>query len=67
MSRRSSFEQFPKDKNLAWMAGVWLENQKQEQKAISVFERAIHLDASFAAPLNEANASEALLAVLPDL
>src|SRR5437016_1339023 len=47
-------EEFPKDKNLAWMAGVWLENQKQEQKAISVFERAIHLDANFAAPLNEA-------------
>ena len=49
-----ALEEFPGDKHLAWMAGVWMENQQQNRRAIPLFERAIHLDPGFAAPLNEA-------------
>jgi tetratricopeptide (TPR) repeat protein len=47
-------DEYPNDKHLAWLAGVWLENQQQWKRAIPIFERAIKLDAEFAAPLNEA-------------
>lgn len=46
-------DEFPNDKHLAWLAGVWMENQQQWKRAIPIFERAIKLDAEFAAPLNE--------------
>jgi tetratricopeptide (TPR) repeat protein len=46
-------DEYPKDKDLAWLAGVWVENQQQIKRAIPMFERAIKLDPSFAAPLNE--------------
>ena len=46
-------EQYPKDKHLLWLAGVWVENQQEISKAIQIFERAMQLDAKFAAPLNE--------------
>lgn len=48
-----ALDEFPNDKHLAWLAGVWLENQQQWRRAIPVFERAIKLDPDFAAPLNE--------------
>jgi tetratricopeptide (TPR) repeat protein len=46
-------EDYPQDKDLAWLAGVWVENQQQIRRAIPMFERAIKLDPKFAAPLNE--------------
>jgi tetratricopeptide (TPR) repeat protein len=46
-------EEYPNDKDLAWLAGVWVENQQQIKRAIPMFERAIKLDSHFAAPLNE--------------
>ena len=46
-------EGYPQDKDLAWLAGVWVENQQQIRRAIPMFERAIKLDPKFAAPLNE--------------
>lgn len=46
-------DEYPNDKHLAWLAGVWVENQQQYRRAIPMFERAIKLDASFAPPLNE--------------
>jgi len=46
-------DEYPNDKHLAWLAGVWTENHQQWKRAIPMFERAIKLDASFAAPLNE--------------
>jgi tetratricopeptide (TPR) repeat protein len=46
-------EDYPQDKDLAWLAGVWVENQQQIKRAIPMFERAIKLDPKFAAPLNE--------------
>lgn len=49
----SVLEAYPNDKMLAWMGGVWLENQQQITRAIPIFERAIKLDPNFAAPLNE--------------
>ena len=49
----SVLDAYPKDKMLAWLGGVWLENQQQITRAIPIFERATKLDPSFAAPLNE--------------
>jgi tetratricopeptide (TPR) repeat protein len=49
----SVLEAYPNDKMLAWMGGVWLENQQQITRAIPIFERATKLDSNFAAPLNE--------------
>ncbi|HEY6972061.1 MAG TPA: hypothetical protein VJA94_22810, partial [Candidatus Angelobacter sp.] len=46
-------DEYPNDKDLAWLAGVWMENQQQWKRAVPIFERAIKLDANFAAPLNE--------------
>lgn len=46
--------QYPKDKHLAWLAGLWLENQRQSEKAIPLFERANQIDPQFADPLNQA-------------
>lgn len=46
-------EDYPQDKDLAWLAGVWVENQQQIKRAIPMFERAIKLDPKFPAPLNE--------------
>lgn len=46
-------EEFPNDKLLMWMAGIWVENQQQINRAIPMFERVIKLDPNFAPPLNE--------------
>lgn len=46
-------DEYPNDKHLAWLAGVWMENHQQWKRAIPMFERAIKLDNDFAAPLNE--------------
>src|SRR5215813_5518824 len=46
-------DEYSNDKHLAWLAGVWMENQQQWKRAIPIFERAIKLDSDFAAPLNE--------------
>ncbi len=48
-----ALEEYPNDKHLAWLAGVWVENQQQWRQAIPMFERAIKLDSQFAPPLNE--------------
>jgi tetratricopeptide (TPR) repeat protein len=48
-----ALDEYPNDKHLAWLAGVWVENQQQWRRAIPIFERAIKLDSEFAAPLNE--------------
>lgn len=45
---------FPNDKHLAWLAGLWLENQRESERAIPLFERANQLDPKFADPLNQA-------------
>ena len=45
--------EYPKDKDLAWLVGVWMTGQQQWKRAIPIFERAIKLDPNFAAPLNE--------------
>ncbi|PYP92169.1 MAG: hypothetical protein DMG65_05050 [Candidatus Angelobacter sp. Gp1-AA117] len=45
---------YPDDKHLAWFAGLWLENQRQSERAISLFERANKIDPKFADPLNQA-------------
>ena len=45
---------YPNDKHLAWLAGVWLSSQQEWNRAILIFERAIRLDPQFAAPLNGA-------------
>lgn len=52
-SMNEALEEYPNDKHLAWLAGVWVENQQQWKLAIPMFERAIKLDSEFAAPLNE--------------
>ena len=52
-SMNEVLEEYPNDKHLAWLAGVWVENQQQWKRAIPIFERAIKLDPEFAAPLNE--------------
>jgi tetratricopeptide (TPR) repeat protein len=49
----SVLEEYPKDKMLAWLGGIWIENQQQITRAIPIFERAMKLDPNFAAPLNE--------------
>lgn len=49
-----ALDDFPKDKHLAWLAGLWLENQRESERAIPLFERANHLDPNFADPLNQA-------------
>ena len=46
--------QFPNDKHLAWLAGLWLENQRESERAIPLFERANKIDPRFADPLNQA-------------
>ncbi|HEY6252565.1 MAG TPA: tetratricopeptide repeat protein, partial [Candidatus Angelobacter sp.] len=45
---------FPQDKHLAWFAGLWLENQRESERAIPLFERANQIDPKFADPLNQA-------------
>ena len=49
-----ALSEFPQDKHLAWLAGLWLENQRQSERAIPLFERANELDPQFADPLNQA-------------
>ncbi|HEX4603608.1 MAG TPA: tetratricopeptide repeat protein [Candidatus Angelobacter sp.] len=44
----------PQDKHLAWLAGLWLTNQRQSEHAIKMFERATKLDPKFADPWNQA-------------
>jgi tetratricopeptide (TPR) repeat protein len=46
--------EYPNDKYLAWLAGLWLTNQRQSERAIPLFERANQLDPRFADPLNQA-------------
>ncbi|HEV3041800.1 MAG TPA: tetratricopeptide repeat protein [Candidatus Angelobacter sp.] len=46
-------EEFPKDKLLYWMAGIWVENHQQITRAIPMFEQVLKLDPNFAPPLNE--------------
>ncbi|HEV3317641.1 MAG TPA: tetratricopeptide repeat protein [Candidatus Angelobacter sp.] len=46
-------EEYPNDKLLLWMAGIWVENQQQITRAIPMFERVLKLDPNFAPPLNE--------------
>lgn len=50
----TALSQYPRDKDLAWLAGLWLENQRQSERAIPLFERANRIDPSFADPLNQA-------------
>ncbi len=45
---------YPQDKYVAWLAGLWLTNQRQSERAIPLFERANQLDPKFADPLNQA-------------
>jgi tetratricopeptide (TPR) repeat protein len=45
--------EFPQDKRLAWLTGLWLEGQRQSPRAIPFFERAIQLDPKFADPWNQ--------------
>ena len=45
--------EFPQDKRLAWLTGLWLEGQRQSSRAIPFFERAIQLDPKFADPWNQ--------------
>ena len=45
---------YPKDKYVAWLAGLWLTNQRQSERAIPLFERANQIDPKFADPLNQA-------------
>jgi len=49
-----ALHEFPRDKHLAWLAGLWLTNQRQSDRAILLFERANQLDPKFADPLNQA-------------
>lgn len=46
--------QNPQDKHLAWLAGLWLTNQRQSEHAIKMFERATKIDPKFADPWNQA-------------
>jgi tetratricopeptide (TPR) repeat protein len=50
----TALDRYPKDKHLAWLAGLWLENQRQSERAIPLFERANRIDPNFADPLNQA-------------
>lgn len=49
-----ALQRFPRDKHLAWLAGLWLENQRESERAIPLFERASQIDPKFADPLNQA-------------
>jgi tetratricopeptide (TPR) repeat protein len=49
-----ALSQYPQDKHLAWLAGLWLTNQRQSERAIPLFERASRIDPRFADPLNQA-------------
>jgi tetratricopeptide (TPR) repeat protein len=49
-----TLSEFPQDKYVAWLAGLWLTNQRQSERAIPLFERANQIDGSFADPLNQA-------------
>jgi tetratricopeptide (TPR) repeat protein len=49
-----ALSEYPQDKYLAWLAGLWLTNQRQSERAIPLFERANQIDPSFADPLNQA-------------
>jgi tetratricopeptide (TPR) repeat protein len=49
-----ALSRYPKDKHLAWLAGLWLTGQRQSERAIPLFERAYQLDPQFADPLNQA-------------
>ena len=49
-----ALNEYPRDKYLAWLAGLWLTNQRQSERAIPLFERAARLDPHFADPLNQA-------------
>jgi tetratricopeptide (TPR) repeat protein len=46
--------EFPNDKYVSWLAGLWLTNQRQSERAVPLFERANQIDPSFADPLNQA-------------
>ncbi|HEY6308267.1 MAG TPA: tetratricopeptide repeat protein [Candidatus Angelobacter sp.] len=50
----TALDRHPQDKHLAWLAGLWLENQRQSERAIPLFERANRIDPDFADPLNQA-------------
>ncbi len=50
----TALDRYPQDKHLAWLAGLWLENQRQSERAIPLFERASRIDPNFADPLNQA-------------
>jgi tetratricopeptide (TPR) repeat protein len=50
----TALSRYPKDKHLAWLAGLWLENQRQSERAIPLFKRANRIDPNFADPLNQA-------------
>ncbi|HEX2328222.1 MAG TPA: hypothetical protein VHN74_05835 [Candidatus Angelobacter sp.] len=49
-----ALSEYPQDKYLAWLAGLWLTNQRQSERAIVQFERANGIDPKFADPLNQA-------------
>ncbi|HEY2497506.1 MAG TPA: tetratricopeptide repeat protein [Candidatus Angelobacter sp.] len=49
-----ALRQNPRDKHLAWLAGLWLTNQRQSEHAIVMFERATKIDPKFADPWNQA-------------
>jgi len=49
-----ALREFPQDKHLAWLAGLWLTSQRQSERAIPLFERANQIDPKFADPLNQA-------------
>ncbi len=49
-----ALRQYPRDKHLAWLAGLWLTNQRQSEHAIRLFERATKIDPKFADPWNQA-------------
>ena len=46
-------DEYPRDKFLAWLGAVWVENQQQIARAIPMFEREVSLNPDFAPPLNE--------------
>lgn len=49
-----ALHQYPNDKHLAWLAGLWLTNQRQSEHAAKMFERATKIDPKFADPWNQA-------------
>ncbi|HKD78811.1 MAG TPA: hypothetical protein VKH81_03910 [Candidatus Angelobacter sp.] len=52
-SMNEVLDEYPKDKYLAWLGAVWVENQQQITRAIPMFEREVALNPDFAPPLNE--------------